>query len=558
MLNPTTTHEALQSKLSAVTVSVVVIGRNEGERLHRCLASVRNADWLDLTYDILYVDSGSTDDSLQAAREAGATSLALNDPSPCAAKARNLGWRHAQGEFILFLDGDTRLAPGFVRAAMAALKNDALCAAWGHRRESNPEQSIYTKVLDLDWVYPVGPSLYFGGDVLVRRCALAQVGGFDPSLKAGEEPELCARLRAHRWTIEHLDVPMTDHDLAVRSFRAYALRCYRSGIAYAEVAHRMNRMGDKLWQMEAARDFRHGMLYALCPFALAAAFAANIALGCMLLLLAMLVVLRSAWQCRWKAPGQALLCLQYAVHSHLQKLPALAGQLAWRRARGSHTEIALVEYRDDRSEALQQVPSNALKSALVTVLAPAAWLSRKVVQPWSRMWSFACLQRDIGKRLHPSNVILGRVGVHGSGQISIGHGALMYPGVHLETQGAGSIEIGNRVVRSSGVHIGAFERVVLEDGCMVGEFSSLRDANHRPSDVCVRDSGHDSASIRIGRNVWIGRGVAVLKGANIGRDSIVGANAVVTRPLEERSRSAGVPARTLSTHPAPPLSSTNP
>jgi len=528
---------------SAVAVSVVVIGRNEGERLRRCLASVQDADWRHVAHEIIYVDSGSTDSSLQVAQQAGAACLALNDESPCAAKARNLGWRQAQGEFILFLDGDTRLAPGFVRTALDALKNETLCAAWGHRRESDPHQSIYTRVLDLDWVYPVGPALYFGGDVLVRRCALAQVGGFDPSLKAGEEPELCARLRSHQWRIEHLDVPMTDHDLAVRSFRAYALRCYRSGIAYAEVAHRMKHMGDGLWQKEAVRDLRHGVLYALYPLILAIAFLAHGAAGLVLLALAALVVLRSAWQCRWKAPGQPLLCLQYAIHSHVQKLPALAGQLAWRRAQASRSQLSLVEYKD---EAASPGPrSYVLKKALVAALSPAAWLSRKVATPWVRAWSFVSLQTALKQQLHPSNVILGKVNVHGTGQVTIGQEALIYPGVYLETQGKGSIEIGNRVVLSSGVHIVAFERVVLEDGCMVGEYSSIRDANHRSSDVSMRDSGYDSASIHIGRNVWIGRGVAVLKGANIGSHSIVGANAVVTRPLPENSRSAGVPARAL-------------
>ena len=528
---------------SALAVSVVVIGRNEGGRLRRCLASVQKADWRHVAHEIIYVDSGSTDASLEVAKQAGAVCLALNDASPCAAKARNLGWRQAQGEFILFLDGDTRLAPGFVVAALDALKNETLCAAWGHRRESDPGQSIYTRVLDLDWVYPAGPALYFGGDVLVRRCALVQVDGFDPSLKAGEEPELCARLRSHQWRIEHLDVPMTDHDLAVRSFRAYALRCYRSGIAYAEVAHRMKRMGDGLWQKEAARDLRHGLLYALYPFILAIAFVAHGAAGLVLLALAAMVVLRSAWQCRWKAPGQPLLCLQYAIHSHVQKLPALVGQLAWRRAQASRTQLSLVEYKEEAAS--QGLRSHVLKKALVAALSPVAWLSQKVGAPWARAWSFARLQSAIGQRLHPSNVILGKVSVHGTGRVTIGQETLIYPGVYLETQGTGSIEIGNRVVLSSGVHIVAFERVVLQDGCMVGEYSSIRDANHHASDVSMRDSGYDSASIHIGRNVWIGRGVAVLKGASIGSHSIVGANAVVTRPLPEHSRAAGVPARAL-------------
>ena len=329
----------------SVDVSVVIIGRNEGERLRVCLESVRAADWSGVRHDIWYVDSRSSDNSVALAQAAGAQVMVLEDAAPCAAKARNLGWQAAAGTFILFLDGDTVLAPGFVRAALAALQDARLCAAWGHRRESHPTQSVYTRVLDLDWVYPTGRSLYFGGDVLIRRCALEQVQGFDPTLKAGEEPEMCARLRALGWEIEHLDEPMTQHDLAVRSLRAYWLRCYRSGIAYAEVAQRMRRMGDVLWQKEAVRDFRHGVLYALYPVLLVLTFTVAPTLGAGLLAAALAVLARTAWRSRHKAGGQWMLCWQYALHSHIQKIPALAGQLAWKKAQIQAQQLALVEYK---------------------------------------------------------------------------------------------------------------------------------------------------------------------------------------------------------------------
>lgn len=528
---------------SIPTVSVVIIGRNEGERLRQCLASVDQADWQGLSHDVWYVDSRSSDDSMRVAGEAGANCILLDDPSPCAAKARNLGWTAARGEFILFLDGDTQLAPGFVRAALAALDDPTLCAAWGHRRESNPGQSIYTRVLDLDWVYPAGRSLYFGGDVLVRRSALEQVGGFDPSLKAGEEPEMCARLRAHGWQIEHLDEPMTRHDLAVRSLRAYLLRCYRSGIAYAEVAHRMSVLGDCLWQREATRDFRHGVIYALFPFALLLALWLQTSLALGLLGLAALVIARSAWRCRDKAAGDALLCIQYALHSHLQKLPALAGQLAWRRAHAASIEVGLVDYKDGAAAPRQG--ANRAKPVLAWALTPLAWANRVAGQRWLKLWRFSCLQEAIGRPLDATNIVLGRVELQGTRNISIGRNALIYPGVYLETQGAGRIDIGDNVVLSTGVHLVAFDHMVIEDNTMVGEYSSIRDANHVASPDSMRNSGHQHAPIRIGANVWIGRGVTVLKGASIGRDCIVGANAVVTRPLPAGTRAAGVPARAL-------------
>lgn len=326
-------------------VSVVVIGRNEGSRLGHCLQSVQDASWTDLPHELIYVDSQSTDDSVAVARQMGAQALALDDGKPCAAKARNMGWRQAKGSYVLFLDGDTELHPGFVLSALEALRDPKLCAAWGHRRESRPDQSIYNRVLDLDWVYPPGRSLYFGGDVLVRRQALEQVDGFDPSLNAGEEPELCARLRAKGWEIEHLDVPMTRHDLAITSFRSYCLRAYRSGIAYAEVAQRMKLRGDVLWQHEAKRDFRHAVVFMLAPLLLAGSWWSSPVLAFVLLALALLFVARTVRRCAWKAPGQWGLCTQYALHAHFQKIPALFGQLKWRQAQRQRAEIALVDYK---------------------------------------------------------------------------------------------------------------------------------------------------------------------------------------------------------------------
>ena len=569
-------------------VSVVVIGRNEGDRLLRCLESVRAANWSGVRFELIYVDSQSTDTSVVRAQGKGARVFLLDDPSPCAAKARNLGWQEARGEFVLFLDGDTELHPEFVGRAIGVLHDPRVCGVWGHRRELRPEQSLYTRVLDLDWVYPTGRTLYFGGDVLVRRCALQEAGGFDPGLKAGEEPELCARLRAAGWAIEHIDAPMTRHDLAIRSLRSYWRRAYRSGIAYAEVAERMRRRGDVLWQHEAVRDLRHGTLFIASPLLLVLALAVSPWLATALLALAGVFVLRSARRCAWKATGQPLLQLQYAVHSHFQKIPALFGQLAWRRAQRRDRAIELVEYKDlqptcsgavepfaegqggaSRTQGgdggagakLSASPATRrrLKRALVGALVPVAGLWRRIViDGWLRLWSAARLREGVGREVDASNVLLGPVELHGTRNVRIGRDALVYPGVTLETQGQGVIEIGDGVVLSRGVHIVAFERVTLADGVMIGEYSSLRDANHRRSETSVRHSGHEAAPIDIGRNAWIGRGVTVLMGATLGENCVVAANAVVTRAVAAGSVVAGIPAAPIDRQRRAPESGVRP
>lgn len=156
---------------------------------------------------------------------------------------------------------------------------------------------------------------------------------------------MCARLRSKGWKILHIDAPMTTHDLAITTFKAYARRCYRSGIAYAEVSHRMQGLGDALWQREARRDYLHGLLYLAAPVLLVLAFLLHLAAGLIFCGLGAMIVARSAWRCRKKAQGQAGLALQYAIHSHVQKIPAFFGQTAWRRAHSHAHKLALVDYK---------------------------------------------------------------------------------------------------------------------------------------------------------------------------------------------------------------------
>jgi acetyltransferase-like isoleucine patch superfamily enzyme len=318
----------------------------------------------------------------------------------------------------------------------------------------------------------------------------------------------------------------------------------------------MRRRGDVLWQHEAARDFRHGLLFVAAPFVLLAALAWSPMAAAALALAALAVIARTAARCAWKAPGRTRLHWQYAVFAHAQKIPALFGQLAWRRAQRRSAEIGLVEYKGEAPAARAAAAGGsagdggrrAAKRALVRLLVPLAGLWRRVVQDrWRRVWSLARLQEATGTPVHPSNVVLGPVDVLGTGSVRLGRGALIYPGVHLETQGAGRIDIGDGVVLSRGVHIVAFDRVTLGDGAMVGEYSSLRDADHRRCADSVRHSGHDCAAIAVGRNVWIGRGVTVLKGVALGDSCVVAANAVVTRDVADGTVVGGVPAAVLKT-----------
>ncbi|HRD67990.1 MAG TPA: acyltransferase [Candidatus Competibacter sp.] len=190
--------------------------------------------------------------------------------------------------------------------------------------------------------------------------------------------------------------------------------------------------------------------------------------------------------------------------------------------------------------------SGLAKRLLVRALTPLARLATIMGEPGRRVWAHARLRASITGPVGPSVVIMGVAEVRGAGRIELGRNLFLYPGLYLETQEPGRIVIGDDVVMSRGVHVVAFQEIQIGPGTMIGEYASLRDANHRFSaDQPIRRSGHDAAPIRIGRNVWIGRGVTVLPGVTIGDGAVIGANAVVTRDVGPGAVMVGVPARPL-------------
>jgi GT2 family glycosyltransferase len=237
----------------------VVIGRNEGVRLRRCLASLAG-----LEGRIVYVDSASTDGSVAAAVELGADVLMLDLERPfTAARARTEGFDRvntlAPGlEYVMFVDGDCEVEKGWLEAGTRFLDDHPdFAVACGRRRERAPNSSRYNALLDREWNTPPGETEACGGDAVIRCSALRGVGGFDAMMIAGEEPELCRRLRAVGWHIMRLDLPMTIHDAAMTRMGQWWKRAVRSGFGYAQAWHRTRRDG------KGPALYRHELLRAM-------------------------------------------------------------------------------------------------------------------------------------------------------------------------------------------------------------------------------------------------------------------------------------------------------
>jgi GT2 family glycosyltransferase len=218
------------------TAGVVVIGRNEGERLKECLESV-----IKQSKNVIYVDSGSIDGSPNFARGLNVDVVELDPSVPfSAARARNAGFARLveatpELKFVQFVDGDCELVDGWLGIGIRALQQSTSRAiVCGRLREKDPDSSIYQRLLEMEWKTEVGEVAACGGIFMARAAALRRIGGFDSDRVAGEEPELCHRLGRGGWKIERLAADMAVHKGELTCFRKWWRRSVRAGCGYAQ------------------------------------------------------------------------------------------------------------------------------------------------------------------------------------------------------------------------------------------------------------------------------------------------------------------------------------
>jgi glycosyltransferase involved in cell wall biosynthesis len=320
-------------------LGIVVIGRNEGDRLKRCILSLPGDT------AVVYVDSGSTDGTPQWVRAQRISVVDLDMRFGfTAARARNLGFGRLQEiapdiKYVQFLDGDCELVSSWPRTAIAFLESHAqIGAVFGRRRERYPHHSTYNWLCDLEWNTPIGESKAFGGDVLLRLAAFKAVGGYRDDVVAGEDPELALRLRAAHWELFRVDAEMTLHDAAITRFDQWWWRNVRSGYAFALGAKLHGAPPERHWVWESRRAWIWGVIIPLVCVTAGILFGA---VGLLTWLIYPFQVFRQAL----RTQGSSRDRLVTAFFQMLSRFPESWGQIKYFFDRTLHRQARIIEYK---------------------------------------------------------------------------------------------------------------------------------------------------------------------------------------------------------------------
>ena len=341
-------------------LGIVTIGRNEGERLRRCLTSIVGRG-----VSVVYVDSNSTDGSAAMALSVGAEVVELDPSRPVGVpRARNEGFERLcqidpEVRYVQFIDGDCEMIDGWLQKGLRVLEErPEVALVTGRRRERFPERSCYNRLADLEWDMPIGEIEGSHGDIMVRIEAFRQIGGFDPSVLVSEDYELCLRLRKQGWILLRIDAEMTLHDMAMTRFGQWWRRTVRSGYGYADGRYLHGGPPERLYVREVRSIVLWAMLLPLVVLCLAWPTR-----GASLALLAGYPILY--WRVRryggkrgWSAPNARL----YALWAVLAKFPLAVGLVVYWFRLITRRPKRIIEYKEANRGALESQLSSHVSS----------------------------------------------------------------------------------------------------------------------------------------------------------------------------------------------------
>jgi serine acetyltransferase/GT2 family glycosyltransferase len=520
-------------------VGVIVIGRNEGERLSRCLDSLDAVLSGDVK-PIVYVDSGSSDGSCEhvKARQVDLVELALDQPFT-AARARNAGFAYLREHYsdlvyVQMIDGDCQLDPNWLVAAVKAL--DAapdVAAICGWRREQFPEQSVYNQICDIEWrAGSVGEISSCGGDLLVRVEAFAAVGGFNPNVIAGEEPELCMRWRQAGWKIVRLDLPMTRHDAQMTRFSQWWQRARRAGHAYAQVSALHGQLPEYGFIHEIRRVWLWGLIFPVLGLVLlwpthgwSALLYGRYPLAAVR---AAIPVKQQSWS--WQAS------LSWGISCAMAPFAQVLGACQYQFNRWRGRELQIIEYKGGENSAQ---PAAAAQPSLgqESLGQEPLCLWQQIQEDWlahGKDWTKPGFRAIAVYRFG-----VWRMGVEPKllrAPLSVIYRSLFrfvrnVYGIELPY----SAQLGRRVIIEHQGGIVIHGSSILGDDCIIRQGVTLGN----------RYIDRPLAAPKLGKRVNIGAGAKLLGDIVLGDDANVGANAVVLIDVPAGRTAVGIPAKLL-------------
>ena len=506
-------------------VGVIVIGRNEGQRLRRCIESVRRA-----SHHIVYVDSGSTDGSIEWAQSTDIDTVELDTATPfTAGRARNVGFERLRQfapdiRYVQCVDGDCELNEGWLdRGAETLDKEPAIAVVCGRLRERSPDASIYNRLCQVEWDSSFGAVDYSGGIFMIRADLFAAVNGFNPTIPAGEEPELCARLRADGWKIIRLRDPMAVHDAAMVRFGQWWMRQVRTAHGAMDLSTRFG-LATHQRELLSTRTWTLGWLgaglLATCLGALTGGWPLAVTAGFVAMMILPLQMFRIA--IRMRSQGHAWKhSLAGGVLIMLGKWPKLWGQVRYLIDRRSGNVFRKFDYKQ---------PINAETEREFDKARQSGW---------------AADRRRYPRRAFFKEPSIWAIAIYRFGRWSDGHRrgirrwvfqriyALLFHAVELAT----GISIPKSVRIGPGLRIWHFGNIFIHEGVVIGARCTLRQG------VTIGNRHNDGAIPVIEDDVEFGAYAQVLGSVRVGRGAKVGAMSVVLNDVPPEATVVGNPAR---------------
>jgi serine acetyltransferase/glycosyltransferase involved in cell wall biosynthesis len=505
-----------------MSIGVVIIGRNEGERLSNCLQSLKSQ--LDDITPMVYVDSGSTDQSCTVARELGLEVIELDNSIPyTAARSRNTGFQWlaqncTQVEYVQFIDGDCDLVEGWIDKAVVALaKDEKIAVVCGRRREKFPSVSRYNLLADMEWNTPIGEATFCGGDAMMRMTALKAVNGYNISLICGEEPEMCVRMRSQGWKIFRIDADMTRHDAAMFRFSQWWKRSTRGGWAVAEAVAMYGGTPERYM----IKEYLSGWFWGLILPAIALGLVWLTQGLSLLLLLSYLILLWKIYSYRLQRGDSSKESIIYSFYGVLFKFPQVIGHTKYWLNRWQGKQATLIEYKIATKE--------TAKLGLWTQI-QEDWVAHD--RDWTRpgfravaIHRFGVWRMNIKPKLLRAPLII------------------LYNSLYRKVRNTYGIELPYTVELGRRVIIEHQHGIVIHGYAVIGDDSIIRQG----VTIGNRYMDRPLEAPKIGARVNIGAGAKILGALSIGDDANIGANAVVLIDIPPGGTAVGIPAKLIPT-----------